>query len=274
MFGFLKQRGIFSWAVTGLWLAAIICPGGQALAEAPGTVPGAQEELVRVKVYRLVIDSASQQPGVVLVDAPEKRGLFIWIAHFEANAIHSEMQGIKHFRPLTHDLLQRVIERAHLAIQRVVITHIHEGVYYAKILMGLENGVVEIDARPSDSIVMALKFKAPIWVTGKLWKEASVPLQGHKEVEERYGITAQDLNPSLARAFSFGSTEGVLISDVKKGSSAEKDGLKRGDILVEIADQAIKDMASLRQVLESHPSPAKAKIFRKNRFLSVTLHPG
>jgi bifunctional DNase/RNase len=259
--------------IAGLWFAASVWPCGQTLGEDVTSVVSDKKDLIQAKVYRLITDPGTQQPVVILSDALEERGLFIWISHFEANAIHSEMNGIEHFRPLTHDLLERVIKRANLGIQRVIITHIHKGVYYATLVIKEESSDIEIDARPSDSIVMALKFNAPIFVSERLFKEASVPLKEQGKVEQDYGVTLQELTPSLARAFSFDSTRGVLVSDVKKRSRAERDGLERGDIIVEVGGRTIGGVNSMRSALEESEASMKSKIFRKGQLTTVTIHP-
>jgi bifunctional DNase/RNase len=256
-----------------LWWAVSSLFHGLSLAKDPRAIASEQNKLFPVKVHRLIIDPGSQQPVVILADALEERGLFIWISHFEANAIHSEMNGIEHFRPLTHDLMERVIERANLRIQQVIVTHIHKGVYYATLVIKEGSSVIEIDARPSDSIVMALKFKAPIFVSERLFKEASVQLKEQGKVEERYGVTLQDLTPSLAQAFSFNSTSGVLVSDVRKQSRAERDGLERGDIIVEIGGRAVEGVNPMRNALKESKDPLEARIFRKAQLISITIHP-
>ncbi len=269
----LRERTIRLLFIAGLWFAASVWPSGQTLGQDATSVFSEKNDLIQARVQRLIIDPGSQQPVVILSDALEERGLFIWISHFEANAIHSEMNGIKHLRPLTHDLLERVIERANLRIERVIVTHIHKGVYYATLVIKEGSTVLKIDARPSDSIVMALKFNAPIFVSERLFKEASVPLKEQGKVEEKYGVTLQDLTPSLAQAFSFGSTHGVLVSDVRKQSLAERDGLERGDIIVEVGGRTIEGVSPMRNVLTGIKDPVEARIFRKGQLISVTLHP-
>jgi len=226
---------------------------------------------MQVKVYRLVTDPLSEQPVVLLSDPMEERALPIWIGYFEANAIASEMNGVEHSRPLTHDLLENIIREARLTIVRVVITHCSERTYYAEILMRVGESQVRIDARPSDSIALALKFKTPIYVSKDLFKEAAVPIRMEKE--EPYGLSLQDLTRSLAEAFSYDSTRGVLVSDVRKGGRAEMDGIERGDIIVEVDGQAMENLISLRRVLERAKASVKAQVFRKGAFLSLTLHP-
>jgi hypothetical protein len=269
----LKVRTIPFLAIAVLWFAASIWLPGERVAEAFRLVASEQRELLQVKVHGLVSDPRSEQPVVFLTDSLEERALPIWIGPFEANAIHLEMQGIKHHRPLTHDLLESIIHKANGKILRIIITHIKEGIYYAMIEMESGGSLVQIDARPSDSIVMALKFNAPIFVSKTLFRDTAIPLGGEKEIEECYGITLQDLTPSLAQAFSYGSASGALVSDVRKGSRAEKDGIERGDIFVEAEGDSIEDVMSLKDALWKNKVAVQVKIFRKAHFLSITLHP-
>ena len=272
-FVMLKGRTIPFLAIAVLWFAASIWLPGERRAEAFMLVAPEQRELLQVKVHGLVSDPRSEQPVVFLTDSVEERALPIWIGPFEANAIHLETQGINHNRPLTHDLLESIIHKADGKILRIIITHIKEGIYYAVIEMESGGSLVQIDARPSDSIVMALKFKAPIFVAKTLFRDMAIPLGGKEEIEESYGLTLQDLTSSLAQAFSYGSASGALVSDVRKGSLAEKDGIERGDIFVEVGGEPIKDVMSLKDALWKNRVAVQAKIFRKAHVLSITLHP-
>lgn len=236
-------------------------------------VASGEDEFVQVKVHRVVVEPVSNQAVVVLVDFRENAALPVWIGNFEANAIHSEIEGIRHFRPLTHDLLQMIIQKANIKLQRVAITHLKESVYYATITIEMGGSPIEIDARPSDSIVMAMKFKAPIFVSKSLFGDKSVPLTEGKDIEEDYGLTLQDLTPSLADAFSFEPRRGILVSDVRDGSQAHRDGIERGDIFVEVGGQPVEDPASLRNALKKAKASLQARIFRKSRFYSISLHP-
>ena len=259
---------------TMVFLVALsMCLSGNALADISKSVAEKQNKVLQVKVHQLIIDRSSKQPVVVLTDALEERALLIWVGFFEANAIRSEMEGVDHQRPLTHDLLEGIIRKSDIKFKQVTITHLEEGTFHASILLEKGGSPVEIDARPSDSIVMALKLGAPIFVAKKLFREVAVPLGDSKTTEEHYGLRFQELNPSLARAFSYGFTDGVLVSDVREGSRAEKDGIKRGDILVELGGRVIGDMVSIRKTLEQEEVGLKAKIFRRGHFFSLMLHP-
>jgi bifunctional DNase/RNase len=267
-----KKRTLFR-TKAALFLALLILLSGSTAWNAYGS--GAEDEgLLRVNVYRLIVDPLRDQPVVMLADDLKERALPIWIGFFEANAIGSEMEGMDHRRPLTHDLMERVIQQADIRIHRIVITHLKQGTYYA--ILALERGgkLVEIDARPSDGIVMALKFKAPIFVSASLFDAQAIALAKERGVEGRYGLSFQVLTPELAQAFSFGSTHGLLVSDVQEGSLAERDGIKRGDIFVELGGQPVADVISMREALEKPVSAVEARIFRNAQYLSVTLHLG
>jgi bifunctional DNase/RNase len=259
--------------MAGIGLAVFHWLGGPAPAKDLRPIVSEENQIVQVKVHRLIFEPISKQPVVILSDPLGERGLPIWIDFFEANAINSELQGITHFRPLTHDLLERFIKKSDLKIHRIIVTELKEGVYYATIQVEREGTLSEIDARPSDSIVMALKFKAPIFVSKSLFRDKSVPLTEPEEFEEKYGLKLQDLTPSLAQSFSFRSTGGTLVSDVREGSQAEKDGILRGDIFVEVGEKAIEDLASMRDALKSSKTGVQARIFRKAHYVSITLHP-
>jgi len=230
--------------------------------------------LVEVHIHSLIFDPTNQQPVILLADPPAHRALPIWIGLYEANAIQAEMEGTRHHRPLTHDLLETIIRKTKGSITQVVITQVKEAIYYATISIESAGTLVEVDARPSDSIAMALKFKAPIFVAPSLFEQMSISLRGGGTIERRYGLTTQDLTPSLAECFSYGAAGGVLVSDVREGSRAQKDGLKRGDILVAIGGKAVDEVQSLRNTLAASAPQVEARIFRNARFLTLTIHPG
>ena len=271
--GRCRQRGTISLLPAGVLFAAFMAMHSlSAAADLPAGKPD-PDELIQVKVYRLVTDPLSEQPVVLLSDPSEERALPIWIGFFEANAIASEMNGIEHARPLTHDLLETIIREARLSIIRVVVTHRKDNTYHAEILMQMRESQVRIDARPSDSIALALKLKAPLFVSKSLFDEAAVPIGEERGKEEAYGLSFQDLTPSLAKAFSYDSTRGVLVSEIRKGSRAERDGVGRGDIIVEVGGQVIEDVRAMREILNRTEAAVKAKVFRKGAFLNLVLHP-
>ncbi len=276
----LKIRTLFEWHDWRKWvgiswgvLFLMVAYGpGETLAKKSPPMDREPKELLQVKVLRLVIDPGTGQPVVFLADPREERVLPIWIGPFEANAIQAVLQGSKSFRPLTHDLLEAVIRKSNGKVQRIIITHSQDGIYYATMVIEKQGSTLRMDARPSDSIVMALKFKAPIYVSNNLFREMSLPLGEGQEIEEHYGLSIQELTPLLSESFSYGSQKGILVSDVRPGSLAEKDGLQRGDIFAEIGGEPIVDLTSFKAALEKAKTPVPARIFRQGLYLSFTLH--
>ena len=256
----------------GLFVAVLTRAYGQSPEAVTPSAGPEQRELLQVKVHRLILDPASQQPVVILTDSSEERALLIWISSFEASAIYRELQGIKPVRPQTHDLLENIIQSGNGKVHHIVIPRMEENIYYATIFFQKAGALLEIDARPSDSIVMALKFKAPIFVSKSLFAEMAIPLGEQQGIAEQYGLSLQNLTQQLAKAFSFESTSGVLISDVRKGSQAEHDGIERGDIIVQVGGQAVDDVLILRDTLTKSEQAVDAKIYRKAHFLTITLH--
>ena len=259
-------------AIIGFWLAASTCSqAGTAVKVSPAAAPDSQP-LIQVNVYRLVVDPASRQPVVTLVDSDEKRAFPIWIGLSEARAIHSELQGMEHPRPLTHDLLASVIDKVDGKIQRVVITHTKDNVFYATLVIKTDDSLIEIDARPSDAIVMALKFNAPIYIDRNLFEKMSIPMEAPQEIGRDYGLNMQDIPPELANYLALESSRGVMVSAVHPGSQAQKDGIQTGDILVEVDGQQITDVISAVDHMAKNKGPVQAKIIRAKQTLTITLH--
>jgi len=269
----MKNFTIPKWVVIAFIFVLPFLFGQEIAAKIASLPTQSRKDLLEVKIDRLVMDPSSMQPVVLLIDSTGKLIMPIWIGPNEAAAIQGELEGTKPPRPMTHDLLECVIQRLNGTVQRVVITQEKEGIYYAIIVLEKDKTLIELDARPSDSIAIALKFKAPIFISQSLFKGKAVLLQEQKNIEESYGLTVQELTPILAESFSFKKEKGILIADVKEGSRAEKDGFQGGDILVEIGEQKIEDVVSVRSALEKMRGLATVKIFRKGSFSTLTITP-
>ena len=259
-------------ALIALWLLASTWSCGEIPAKELTSAALGKEELVRVNIQKLIVDPATQNPVVTLSGPDKKRVLFIWIGPSEARAIYAELQGTKHFRPLTHDLLAGVINEFNSEVHRIVITHTKENVFYATILLEKDGSLVEIDARPSDSLIMALKFKAPVFVAKTLFDQMALPMEDKAEIGDEYGLSLQELTPELSEYLSFSPKRGVMVSGIRKGSQAAQDGLETGDIIVDIGGQVIENVSSMKRVYAETNEPVDARIFRNSGFVTFTLH--
>jgi bifunctional DNase/RNase len=256
-----------------LWFIAPVLLVAALTAECATSDGVDSDKFMKVKFHNLSVDPQSNQPVVLLADPDEERALIIWIGFFEARAMHSEIKGDAPQRPLTHDLLKQIIQKSDGTFHHIVITQLKENIFYANIVIKRGNDFVEIDARPSDSIVMALKFKAPIYVSKDLFDKMAVSIKEQTEIEDEYGLTLQDMTPSLAKYLSYESQKGVLVSNIQKGSRAEKDGIEVGDILVEIDGQPVIDIQFFKKTMAEIETSVKAKIFRKSQYISITIQP-
>src|SRR5215472_4758824 len=133
--------------------------------------------MVEMTVDSVRINLATQQRVVILKATKQERYLFIWIAQPEAYAIAVELQGTPSLRPLTHDLLKNVISELGARIVSIVVSDLIDEVYYARIILDVDGRHVEIDARPSDAIALAVRAKSPIYVEDSILERAGVTLE-------------------------------------------------------------------------------------------------
>ena len=124
--------------------------------------------MLEVSVAHLGLERNTNTPIVVLQEKDGDRMIPIYIGHAEANAIAMELAEVKFERPLTHDLMQQVIIGLGAELSRVVLTRVEKSTYYAELHLRRDDHVIQIDARPSDSIAIALRLKAPIFAAEDL----------------------------------------------------------------------------------------------------------
>ncbi len=124
--------------------------------------------MLEVSVAHLGVERNTNTPIVVLQERDGDRMIPIYIGHAEANAIAMELADVKFERPLTHDLMQQVIIGLGAELSRVVLTRVEKSTYYAELHLRRDDHVIQIDARPSDSIAIALRLKAPIFAAEDL----------------------------------------------------------------------------------------------------------
>jgi bifunctional DNase/RNase len=117
-------------------------------------------------VSALAWDTSTNSPVVILAEVGDgdSRLLPIWIGHAEAAAIATRLAKYDFKRPMTHDLIKLVIDGFDGKVVKVVINDLRDQTFYAQIFVERKNSLVTIDARPSDSIALALRCEAPIYV--------------------------------------------------------------------------------------------------------------
>ncbi len=129
--------------------------------------------MTEVELSRIVIDEAKKEQVIVLKEKAGLRFLPIVVGINEAVAIRMKVSGSTPPRPLTHDLVSSIIGNLEAVLERVVIDDLKEGTFYAKLyLKKSDNGLKVIDARPSDSIALALRMNTPIFVEDSILQQS------------------------------------------------------------------------------------------------------
>ncbi len=170
--------------------------------------------MVEVQVLSLAIDDKNQYPVVILQTLDGNRRLPIWIGPPEASAIAMEIAGKKFQRPLTHDLLITVLKGLQAKVRRVEISDLRENTFFAKITIEAAGQILSIDARPSDSIALALKAKAKIYAAEELLSDeldrliqaegpAKAPEPTDEQRAEDLRRFIENLNPKDFGKYSF-----------------------------------------------------------------------
>ncbi len=125
------------------------------------------------ELSRIIINETSDQQIIVLKERRGQRSFPIVIGIVEIFAIDRRLKGIKPPRPMTHDLLDSVIENLGAKIEKIVINDLRNHTFYAKIYLSLNGRTVEIDSRPSDAIALGAASSAPIYVAEHVFEKTS-----------------------------------------------------------------------------------------------------
>lgn len=144
--------------------------------------------MVKVEIFGMALDETGKSPIIVLKDEDETRVLPIWIGAMEAMAISMAINKVEFHRPMTHDLLLNVFEQMGGVVNRVEITDIENGTFFAEIVVETKDGTKRIDSRPSDAIALAVRAECPILAGGDVLTEAGAPFPEHAEAV----ITTED----------------------------------------------------------------------------------
>ncbi len=142
--------------------------------------------MIEVSVDGILIDNTNNSPVVLLREREGDRVLPIYIGPFEASAIAYSLQKTKFPRPMTLDMMRLIVEGLGGRVRRVIVTRIKEDTYYAELVIETDGKVVTIDARPSDSVGLALRADVPIFVAEEVMNKAGqvVPANSEDRLKE------------------------------------------------------------------------------------------
>jgi len=154
-------------------------------------------EAVPVELVGVRIELPTNQPIVLLREMDGTRYLPIWIGADVATAIAFALEGVEPQRPLTHDLLKLTIEALGARVERVTVTSLEDGIYYADLVFAVADREVTVSSRPSDAIALAARTSAQIYVFPGVLDEAGVEIRDEDEEAEiaRFRSFLEDISP-------------------------------------------------------------------------------
>ena len=194
----------------------------------------------KIRLEIVGLTNGQQQGSYTLILGEEngERKLPIIIGSFEAQAIAIEIEKIVPFRPMTHDLFISFARLYHTDVKEVIIYNLVEGVFYAKLLCEQDGVVKEVDARTSDAIALAVRFKCPIYTYDDILKTAGIIID--EEEEDQPERPKGEEAPKKSRSFT---------DTISSLSMAELEKMLEDAIRVEEYDKAaiIRDEISKRK---------------------------
>jgi uncharacterized protein len=162
---------LLALAVVGIPQPAILAPDRPEVT--PPKATGPQE----VEVVAVMVDQSTQQPTVLLQGKRDKRSVALAIGLAEATGIAVPLQGVTPPRPLTHDLFLTLFGRLKVTLTRVVITDLRNDIFYAIVYLNTGGPELQLDARPSDAIALAIRAKVPVLVEERVFDKAATGAQ-------------------------------------------------------------------------------------------------
>lgn len=132
------------------------------------------EGMVEVKIESIRVSLMSQYRVVILKDLSSNRYLPIWIGPYEADAITIHLQEVQVPRPLTHDLIVKIIEELDAQVKHVYVNDLNNDTFYARIVLRVRDRELSIDSRPSDAVAIAVRVECPIYVAEEVMDRAGV----------------------------------------------------------------------------------------------------
>jgi bifunctional DNase/RNase len=162
--------------------------------------------MIEMNLVGVRVELPGNQPIVLLKESEGERYLPIWIGTSEATAIAFALQGVATARPMTHDLMKNILEELGVQVNRILITELRDGTFYAVIEMGQNGSSLEISSRPSDAIALAVRLGVPIFAHEDVLGEASIVIREDEEQEQEVEKFREFLEQVRPEDFEEGQT--------------------------------------------------------------------
>ena len=200
----------------------------------------------KIKLDIVGLSYSQTQSGayaLVLGEVTGRRRLPIIIGGFEAQAIAIEIEKMKPSRPLTHDLFKAFADTYHIRIDEVIIYNLVDGIFYAKILFNDGHKQTEIDARTSDAIALAVRFKASVYTYEFILASAGIVIEGNDFV------FLENIEPS-----GTDTPETMVTKDVKSSFTSMSDEQLQENLSKALADELYEKAARIRDEITRRKS--------------------
>lgn len=208
---------------------------------------------VQVDVFGLTDRGMSQGAfALLLKESDGHRKMPIIIGVPEAQAIANELEGVRAQRPMTHDLLKSVIDALGAQLQEVWIHTLRDGTFYATLLFAVSQ--IEVDARPSDAIAIAVRCGVPIYVAEEILAEAALEVEAESSSDdeddsEEESIEHVDIDDSTSSMI-----DGDDVSPKRTEPLTYRERLEE-ELRMAIGKEDYETAARLRDELSSHDTP-------------------
>jgi len=176
--------------------------------------------MVEMSIDSIRVSLMNYQRVVILKEKMSDRYLPIWIGPAEADAIAVKLQGVEVPRPLTHDLLKDTITILGATVNSIIVCDLKNDTFYAKVVLDVDGGQVEVDSRPSDAIALAVRVDVPIYADETVLDRAGIVLDKETGKPLRY---VEDTDEAS-------SAGGKVSDDELKGLSAFNDFINTLDL--------------------------------------------
>ena len=185
--------------------------------------------MVEMRVAGIALDAASRSPIVLLRDPSGRRQVPIWIDQAQAQNILAGLHDEPPPRPLSHDLMARLLTAGGLTLERVIIHAIEDNTFRAVLkLGGAAEGSSELDARPSDAIALALRTGSAIWMLEEVVADASIPVDAEADAEDaadfrRFldAVSPAELVRQIRRAQPEAEAAGEVADEAEGGEAGD-----------------------------------------------------
>jgi len=182
--------------------------------------------MIEMTIDSIRVSLMNYQRVVILKEKMSERYLPIWIGPAEADAIAVKLQGATVPRPLTHDLLTSVIDTLGATVNSIIVSDLKNDTFYAKIILSVDGGQIEIDSRPSDALALAVRVDVPIYADEAVLDKAGILLDGETGkpiLEEREeaggkgkGVNDEEMKRKMSAFYDFINTLDLDDFDKRK----------------------------------------------------------